>query len=189
MKALLLLSGGFDSPVAGYLLKEKGLEILAVHFSLEPLTDSQPEEKSRKLSALLGFSKFFTINISKEVQEIADKCDRKYYFILMKRLMFRKAEQIARRENCSVLVTGESLGQVSSQTLENLFSIDSSVPIPVLRPLITMDKQEIIRIAERIGTFDLSKGKEVCDVLGPVHPSTKSRLELVLREESRLSWI
>ena len=184
-KALLLLSGGFDSPVAGWMMKK--MEVLAVHFSYEPLTNNEPEVKSRKLAEFLGFKKFFVVNISREIKKIAEKCERKYYFVLMKRLMFRKAEVLAKKEGCDFLITGENLGQVSSQTLENLYAIDSAVRIPVLRPLITMDKQEIIKIAEKIGTFETSKGKEMCDVLGPEHPSTKARLEIVLDEEKKLA--
>jgi len=185
MKALLLLSGGIDSPVAGWVVK-KEMEVLALHFSLEPLTDNEPEVKSRKLAKQLEFKKFFVINISKNVKQIVDKCNRKYYFVLMKRVMFRKAEELAKKEGCSFLITGESLGQVSSQTLENLRAIDESVSIPVLRPLIAMDKQDIVSIAEKIDTFETSKGREMCDVLGPEKPSTKARLEIILREEENL---
>jgi len=101
--------------------------------------------------------------------------------------MFRKAEEIAIKEGCSFLITGENLGQVSSQTLENLQAIDQAVEIPVLRPLITMDKTETIKIAEKINTFEKSKGKETCDVLGPEHPSTKARLEDILGQELLLA--
>ena len=186
MKALLLLSGGFDSPVAGYLMQKKGFEILAVHFSLEPFTNSEPEVKSRKLAELLGFKKFTVINISKEVKEIVDRCNRKYYFVLMKRIMFRRAEALAKKEGCKFLITGENVGQVSSQTLENLRAIDAAIEMTVLRPLITEDKQDIIRIAQKIGTYELSKGKEMCDVLGPEHPSTKARLRNIEYEERLL---
>ncbi len=181
-KALLLLSGGIDSPVAGWLLG-KSMEVLAVHFSFEPLTGNEPEVKSRALTGKLRFTKLFVVNIAKELKEIAEKCERKYYFILLKRLMYRKAADIARKEGCDYLATGESLGQVSSQTLENLRAIDQAAPLHVLRPLIAMDKQDIIRIAEEIGTFETSKGKECCDVLGPEKPSTKASLEKILEQE------
>lgn len=186
MKTLLLLSGGIDSPVAGHLLKKKGFPLEAIHFSLEPYTDSEPEDKSRALAKKLGLP-FHVMSISREVKQIVDKCDRRFYFILMKRDMFRKAEALARKLSCKALATGESLGQVSSQTLENLRAIDSSVSIPVLRPLIAMDKQEIVSIAEKIGTFETSKGKEACDVLGPEHPATKATLDQVLEQEKLLN--
>jgi thiamine biosynthesis protein ThiI len=182
MKALLLLSGGIDSPVAGWLVKKR-MEVLAVHFSLEPYTNNEPESKARELAGILGFKKLFVINIAEDVREITEKCDRKYYFILMKRLMFRKAGELARKEGCEFLVTGENLGQVSSQTLENLFVIGQAVEMPVLRPLIAMDKEDIIRLAMKIGSFESSKGREMCDVLGPEHPSTRARPEIILAQE------
>ena len=186
MKCMLLLSGGIDSPVAGWILKKSGLHISAVHFSFEPLTDNEPEVKSRTLAKKLDIP-LEVVNIAKELKQIADKCEKKYYFVLMKRLMMRKAEALAKKQGCSVLVTGENLGQVSSQTLENLEAIDPATQLPVLRPLISMDKQEIVSIAEKIGTFETSKGREVCDVLGPDHPSTKARLADILEQEKRLS--
>src|SRR3989344_5260168 len=109
MKALLLISGGFDSPVAGYLMQQKGLEIIAVHFSYEPLTDNGPEIKSRKAAEVLGFKKFIVVNIAKECEQIAKNCDHRLYFVLTKRLMLKKAEEIAKKENCKFLITGENL--------------------------------------------------------------------------------
>lgn len=184
MKGLLLLSGGIDSPVAGWMLQKK-MEVMAVHFSFEPLTDNTPEVKSREIAQKLGM-KLVVLNISKEIKMIADRCERKYYFVLMKRIMVRKAEDLAKKEKGGFLITGENLGQVSSQTLENLAAIDAAVGIPVLRPLIAKDKQEIIQLAEEIGTFEISKGKEMCDVLGPEHPSTKARLEDIEQQETLL---
>ena len=185
MKGLLLLSGGIDSPVAGWLMQKK-MDVLAVHFSFEPLTDDSPERKSRQLAEKLGFKKFIVMNISREIKTIADQCDRKFYFVLMKRMMLRKAEALARKESCEALITGESLGQVSSQTLENLAAIDAVAGLPVLRPLIAKDKQEIVSLATQLGTFEISKGKEMCDVLGPDHPSTRARLDQVEEQEARL---
>ena len=185
MKGLLLLSGGIDSPVAGWLL-QKTMTIAAVHFSLEPYTNDEPEKKSRALAKQLGFTPFTVLSIAKEVKQIVDKCDHRLYFVLMKRAMLRKAEALARQQGCTHLATGESLGQVSSQTLENLRAIDQAVQLAVLRPLIAWDKEEIIRLAQQIETFEISKGKEMCDVLGPEHPSTKARLETVLAQEQHL---
>ncbi len=187
MKALLLLSGGYDSPVAGHIMQKKGLEIVAVHFSYEPFTDNSPEIKSRKISEILKFNKFISINISKECEEIAAKCKRELYFILAKRLMLKKATEVAESENCSFLITGESLGQVGSQTLTNLRSITEAIKIPVLRPLLAYDKEQIIKIAREIGTYETSSGPEVCDVLGPKHPATRSKIEEVLKEEIKLN--
>ena len=185
MKALLLLSGGIDSPVAGHLAQEAGWDLEAVHFSFEPLTDKTPEEKSRKLADILGI-RLHVINISREIRSIADKTERRYYFVLMKRVMLKKAETLAHKLGCTALVTGESVGQVSSQTLDNLAVIDTAVPMPVMRPLIAMDKQEIVERAEKLGTFELTKGKEMCDILGPPKPATAAKLEIVLIEEKKL---
>ena len=146
MKGLLLISGGFDSPVAGYLMQQKGVEIIAVHFSYEPFTDNQPEIKASKAVEILGFKKLITINISKDCENIAKNCDHRLYFVLTKRLMLKKAEEIAKTENCNFLITGENLGQVSSQTISNLRSITDAVKIQVIRPLLTYDKTEIIKL-------------------------------------------
>ena len=185
MRGLLLLSGGFDSPIAGYLMKKKGMDILAVHFSNIPFTDESPGVKSRKLAKKLGFS-FLAKDLAKGFSDIAKKCNIKYYFVLSKRLMFREAEKIAKKENCKFLITGENLGQVSSQTLSNLYVIDRAVKIPVIRPLIGLDKEEIIDICRNIGIYDLASGKECCDALGPDHPCTVSREEIILKEEEKL---
>ena len=186
MKGLLLLSGGFDSPVAGYLLSKEGAEVLAVHFSNVPFAGEEAEMKSRELTEVLGFKKFFLVNLSKGFAEIAKKCNRKFYFILSKRLMLREAEKIAKKERCDFLITGENLGQVSSQTLPNLFVIDRSVSIPIIRPLIGLDKIDIINMCKEIGIYELAKGKECCDALGPEHPATISREEVILEEEEKL---
>ena len=185
-KALLLLSGGIDSPVAGHLIARQGLEVLAVHFSLEPITDDAAAVKSRRLAERLRLSKLFVVTVGPAFAEIARACDRRLYFVLSKRLMVRIAEAIAKREGCTYLLTGESLGQVSSQTLPNLRAIDAASSMVVLRPLIGFDKEETVRIAREIGTYGISEGPEICDLLGPMHPATKASVEQVLGEEARL---
>lgn len=185
-KGLLLLSGGIDSPVAGHLISRRGLEVLAVHFSLEPITDDTAAVKSRKLAERLGLSRLFVVTVGPAFAEIAERCDKKLYFVLSKRLMVRIAEAIARREGCDFLVTGESLGQVSSQTLQNLRAIDAAASMVVLRPLVGFDKEETVRIAREIGTYGISEGPEICDLLGPAHPATRAAVDRVLAEEARL---
>ena len=185
-RGLLLLSGGIDSPVAGHLVSRRGLEVLAVHFSLEPITDDTAAVKSRKLAERLGLSRLFVVTVGPAFAEVAERCDPKLYFVLSKRLMVRIAEAIARREGCDYLVTGESLGQVSSQTLQNLRAIDAAASMVVLRPLVGFDKEETVRIAREIGTFAISEGPEICDLLGPAHPATRAALDRVLAEEARL---
>ena len=182
MKGILLISGGFDSAVAGYLLKNK-LDLIGLHFSYEPFTDKNPEIKSKDVCDILKIKKFMSINIGKDIENISNRCGQRYYFILSKRLMFKKAEEIARQEGAEFIITGESLAQVSSQTLENLYCIDQAVKIPVLRPLIGFNKDEIIDIAKKIGTYEVCIGPEVCDVLGPKHPLTKANIIRVEEEE------
>lgn len=186
-KALALISGGIDSPVAAYLVKKMGVDIIALHFSTELFAGKEPENKAKKLTKKIGAKKFISIDVSKDFERIAKECNHKYYFVLIKRFMMRKAEEIAKKEGCDFIVTGESLGQVSSQTLSNLIAITKSVKIPILRPLLTFDKQEIVKMAEKIGTFEISKGPEVCDLLGPKHPATRSFHERLIEEEKKLN--
>ncbi len=185
-KALLLLSGGFDSPVAGHLMQKQGLDILAIHFSSKFITDDESVKKVKLLSEKLSFKKLFVLDISEPLIRISKTCEHRYYFVLMKRLMYRIAEKIAKKDGCKFLITGENLAQVSSQTLQNLSVIGKSVKIPVLQPLLGFDKDEIIKISREIGTYQTSCGPEHCDALGPVHPSTEARESAILSEEEKL---
>jgi len=185
-KAVLLLSGGFDSPVAGHLMARQGFDLVAAHFSLEPITDEGSSIKSRKLVEILGFPMLYVVRVGEAFAEVAHACHRRFYFVLTKRLMVRLADALADREQADVLVTGENLGQVSSQTLMNLRAIDAAARHPVLRPLIGMDKQEIMDRAKTIGTYDVSVGPEICDLLGPPKPATAARLEQIQNEETKL---
>ncbi len=185
-RGLLLLSGGIDSPVAGRLMQERGLEVGAIHFSLEPLTDAAPEEKARRLARLLGFVEFLVCNAAEEMTAVASGADNRHYFVLSKRLMIRVAEAVARSRGYGFLITGENLGQVSSQTLPNLVAIDAAATLPILRPLLGWDKVEIVRRAEALGTFEISKGPEFCDVLGPEKPATAVTLSQAGADEAAL---
>ena len=185
-RGLLLLSGGFDSPVAGHLMKRQGLDIDAIHFSLEPVTDDAAERKCMELAKIVGLRKVYVAKVGDAFTKIAASCSRRFYFVLSKRLMIRVAEFVAKRDGYGFLVTGENLGQVSSQTLQNLTVIDNAAKIPVLRPLLGFDKQEIISTAKELGTYETSKGPEICDALGPDKPATAAALSDVLQEESNL---
>ena len=184
-KGLLLISGGFDSPVAGLLMKKQGMIIDAIHFSLEPVTDDTAERKCMELARVLGLDRLFVVKIGDELAQIAARCTRRYYFVLSKRFMIRVAQRVAEKEGYGCLVTGENLGQVSSQTLQNLTVIDSAARIPVLRPLLGFDKQEIISISKEGGMYEISKGPEICDALGPETPSTAAALPAILEEEAK----
>lgn len=185
-KGVLLLSGGFDSPVAGHLMARQGLDLVAAHFSLEPITDDAAAVKTRTLCGILGIESLYVVRVGEAFAEVAHAANRRFYFLLTKRLMVRLADAIADREGADVLVTGENLGQVSSQTLASLRAIDAVARRPVLRPLIGFDKQEIVDRAKTIGTYEVSKGPEICDLLGPPRPSTHARLEQVVEEEAKL---
>lgn len=185
-RALLLLSGGFDSVVAGHLLREQGVALEAVHFSLEPFTDASAEEKAARLAAHLGIARLHVVAAGPLFAELTKKADQRLYFILSKRLMARVAGQMAPTLACEAIATGENIGQVSSQTLPNLASIDRASSLPVLRPLLAYDKVDIVDMAREIGTYEISVGPEVCDVLGPNHPSTGAALERVEKEEGKL---
>ena len=163
-KVVLLLSGGFDSPVAGFLLQQAGYEVMAVNYSQEPFVDPSHSLKAQEIAEMLHFSPFLKINIANELLEISQTSKHAYYFVLMKRLMYKIATEIAKKYNCDFIATGESIGQVSSQTLMNLSVLeDSLTEIPILRPLITYSKDEIIQVAKKIGTFEISKQPESCD--------------------------
>lgn len=185
-KGLLLLSGGFDSPVAGRLMQKQGLAVDAIHFSLEPVTDGMAEQKCLDLVRVLSIEKLYAAKVGEELAKIAAKCTRRYYFVLSKRFMLRVAERVARRDGYGYLITGENLGQVSSQTLQNLTVIDSAARLTVLRPLLGFDKNEIINAAKEGGTYEISKGPEICDALGPDTPSTAALLPDILEEEAKL---
>lgn len=185
-RGVLLLSGGFDSPVAGQLMARQGLDLLAAHFSLEPITDDAAAIKARILCGILGIPSLYVVRVGEAFAEVAHTANRRFYFVLTKRLMVRLADAIADLEGADVLVTGENLGQVSSQTVASLRAIDAVARHPILRPLIGFDKQEIVDRAKVIGTYEVSKGPEICDLLGPPRPSTHARLDQILAEETKL---
>ncbi len=172
-KAIALLSGGIDSPVAIHLMKSR-LEIIAAHFHQQPLTDEKEIDKVKELVKKLGLKKVYLIPFTKVLTDLVKKFQHKDYFILQKIAMFRCAELIAEKEKAKFLITGENLAQVSSQTLSNMTTITKNLHLEIFRPVLTYDKQEIVALAQEIGTYEISKGPEMCCLLGPKHPSTKS---------------
>ncbi len=190
--ATLLLSGGIDSPVAGWMIAKRGVQINAVHFHSYPYTSEQAREKVLDLARKLSFSccgiKVHIVPFTEIQLQIRDKCPEEYSTLLMRRFMMRIAERIARRTESGALITGESIGQVASQTMEALSSTDAVVSMPVFRPLIGFDKSEIIEIARRIDTYELSSlpYEDCCTVFTPKHPATRPKLEKVEEAERPL---
>ncbi|MGB0652328.1 MAG: 7-cyano-7-deazaguanine synthase [Thermoplasmatota archaeon] len=187
MKALLLLSGGIDSPVAGRMLQESGVELEALHASFEPITDDASVEKAKELAACLGLRRLHVVKIGEALAKIPqDRDAHRFYFVLQKRLLYRLADAAADALGCDVVATGENLGQVSSQTLDNLTTLEAAARRPVIRPLLGLDKVEIIAAAKEWDTYEVSLGPELCDLLGPNKPATVSDKEVVATFEERL---
>ena len=191
-RAALLLSGGIDSPVAGYMIARRGVVIDAVHFHSFPHTSERAKEKVISLAGLLsrycGEIRLNVVPFTKIQEEIYEKCPDKYLTVIMRRYMMKIAEQAARRSGAGALITGESIGQVASQTLNALYCTDAAGNMPVFRPLIGMDKLEIMDIARKIGTYDTSilPYEDCCTVFTPRHPATKPGLEKVIEAEQVL---
>lgn len=189
MKAVLLLSGGIDSPVAGRMLQEQGVDLVPLHCSFEPVTDDASVHKAQALAAGLGLPTLFVAKAGEALARIPhDREAHRFYFILQKRLFYRLADRLADQVGAQAIATGENLGQVSSQTLRNLRTIEAAARRPVLRPLLGLDKNDIIAYAKRWGSFDTSVGPELCDILGPQKPATVSEPDVVAAIEARLGW-
>jgi len=188
----LMLSGGIDSPVAGYMMCKRGMKLSAVHFHSYPYTGEAAKEKVISLGKTISeYSAGMTLYVVKftHIQEqIHEKCDEDLMITLMRRFMMRITERLALKYGGQSIITGESLGQVASQTMESITSSNSVVKIPVFRPLIAFDKLETIEIAEKIGTYETSilPYEDCCTVFLPKHPAIKPKLDRVIREESKL---
>ena len=191
-KGMLLLSGGIDSPVAGWMMAKRGLELEGVHFFSYPYTSQEAKQKVLDLAQILsrwcGRLTVTVVPFTHIQTEIRDKCREDYFTLVMRRFMMRLAEATARQRDCQCLITGESLAQVASQTVQAIQTTTAVCDLPVLRPVIGMDKEEIVTIARRIETLETSilPYEDCCTVFTPKHPQTKPTLEKVLEEESRL---
>ena len=191
-KACLLLSGGIDSPVAGYMIAKRGVELCCVHYHSAPYTSERAREKvlelARILSTYCGPIKVSIVPFTEIQMQIYAHCPQQYTTLLMRRYMMRIAEQVARQQGAQALITGESVGQVASQTMEALGCTDEVVHLPVFRPCIGMDKSEIIERAESIGTFETSSlpYEDCCTIFTPRHPATKPRSEMLIQAETLL---
>lgn len=191
-KGLVLLSGGIDSPVATFMMAKRGMMIEAIHFHSYPYTSERAQQKVEDLASQLAIYcsrfKMHVVNLLPIQEQIVQNCPEDETTILVRRFMMKIAEKIANENNCKMLITGESLGQVASQTTESIVCTDNAVDIPVMRPLIAMDKVDIIEIAKNIETFDISiqPYEDCCTVFLPKHPVTKPKLEKILNSEAKL---
>lgn len=191
-KGMILLSGGIDSPVAAWMMAKRGMMIEAIHYHSYPYTSERAQEKVEELASIIatycGRFKMHVINLLPIQEEIVQHCPEDETTILVRRFMMKIAEQVASKKDCTMLITGENLGQVASQTAESLVVTDASVQMPVMRPLIAMDKIDIMDKAQEIGTFETSiqPYEDCCTVFLPKHPTTKPRLEKILESESRI---
>ncbi|MBU0623429.1 MAG: 7-cyano-7-deazaguanine synthase [Candidatus Thermoplasmatota archaeon] len=191
MRGVVLVSGGIDSPVAAYLMGRQGLELIMVHFDNRPFTSDQEVGKAmelmRKVDEALGArSTKILVPHGKAQAEFAKCCRRNMECVLCRRMMLRVAERIAGKHGAGFLVTGESLGQVASQTLANIYVEERATSLPVLRPLIGFDKIEIEKVAKRIGTYAVSIMPGLCCTIVPKKPSTYSRIAQAVDEETKI---
>lgn len=193
-KGLLMLSGGIDSPVAGYLALKRGVKINAIYFEAIPHTSLNAREKVINLAkSLLNYSSdfnLFVVPITKLQESIYKNCDPSYIITILRRMMYRISEKIARKYNCLILINGESIGQVASQTLTSMNVINEVVKIPVIRPVACMDKLEIIDIAKKINTYETSilPYEDCCTIFVPKHPVINPKLSKCLSEEAKINY-
>lgn len=193
-KAAVLMSGGIDSPVAAYMMAKRGVQLTAIHFAAPPYTSMKAEMKVRdlvkKVSEYAGRIYFAVVPFTEIQEKIKDECPEDLFTLIMRRLMMEIATRIAEKDECHALITGESLGQVASQTLLALGVTDEATPLPVFRPCIGMDKQEIISIARQIDTFETSilPYEDCCTVFTPRHPRTRPTLEQVREAQALVDW-
>ena len=190
--AVSLLSGGIDSPVSSYMIAKRGVQLELLHFASPPYTSEQAREKvlqlAQELTVWCGRLTVHVVPFTEIQEEIRRKCPEDHFTLIMRRFMMRLGDRLAHELACKAIVTGESLGQVASQTIQALVVSDDVATLPVLRPLIGMDKEEIVRIARHVGTFDTSilPYEDCCTVFTPRHPKTKPKLEEVREYEAAL---
>lgn len=191
-RGVLLLSGGIDSPVAGYMMAKRGLELTCIYYHSHPYTSERAKEKvidlAKKLTKYTGSIKLYVAPFTEIQMQIIEKCKENELTIIMRRFMMQVAEQVAKKENALALITGESLGQVASQTLESMMVTNSDLELPVFRPLVGMDKLDIIEISRKIDTYETSilPFEDCCTIFVPKHPKTKPRLYDIKNSEELL---
>lgn len=193
-KALLMLSGGIDSPVAGWMMAKRGVRLEALYFESMPYTSEQARQKVLDLAALVarwsGSIMVHVISLTHIQEELVRHCEEEYFTLLLRRYMMQLSNMMAEKQGCQALITGESLGQVASQTMHALNVTNAIAEYPVFRPVIGMDKEEIVQIARRIGTFETSilPYEDCCTVFTPKHPKTRPVLARVEEQEQKLPF-
>ena len=192
MKFVSLISSGIDSPVATYILSKKAKELIFLHADIRPFTDDREVDNFIKLAKHLKkitscAIKVYLIKHGKSLSEFKKNCNNRYTCIFCKRMLLRYAEKIAEKEGADAIIMGDSLGQVASQTLQNISTIENSIRTPVLRPLIGLDKEDVVKIAKEINTYNLSiLPSSGCNAV-PNKPSTKTKLDSILDEENKIN--
>lgn len=191
MPGIALISGGIDSPVAAHLIAKRGETLLPLFFNNYPFTGENTKQRAlktiRKLQTIhKNILDPVILDHGQALEKYAQTCERKYQCVFCKRMMVRVASALAEQEGASYLVMGDSLGQVASQTLQNLYVVEQAATIPVVRPLISMDKVEIEKIAKEIETFNISIERALCCSIVPDKPSTRAQLDTILAEEAKL---
>ncbi len=191
-KGVLLLSGGIDSPVAGHMIAKRGVELVPLHFFSPPYTGERAKQKVVKLAEIMSDfcpnMRLRVVHFTEIQKAILENCEEDLFTVIMRRFMMRVAYKVMKAAKAECLITGESLGQVASQTLQAIAITDATVPAPTLRPLIGMDKDEIVKISRAIGTFETSiePYEDCCTVFTPKHPKTRPHLDEIEREEQKL---
>lgn len=191
-RAAVLISGGIDSPVAAYMMAKRGIELISVHFASPPYTSELAEMKVmellKKVAAYSGTITTYVVPFTEIQEAIRDYCPEDYFTLVMRRIMMKISEKIAKNQNCMALITGESVGQVASQTIYALGCTDSATDMPVFRPCIGMDKEEIIAISRNIDTFETSiqPYEDCCTVFTPKHPKTRPKVQDVIDAENKI---
>lgn len=191
-KGVLLLSGGIDSPVAGYMMAKRGLELVAVYYHSHPYTSERAKEKVVDLARILCTYtqklKLYVVPFTKIQMDIIEKCPEDELTIIMRRFMTKIGEEVAKKEKAMAIVTGESLGQVASQTLQSMYVTEAGIEMPVFRPLVGTDKIDIMNVSRQIGTYETSilPYEDCCTIFVPKHPKTKPRLQDILKSEEKL---
>ena len=194
-RGMLLLSGGIDSPVAGYMISKRGVWIDAVYFHAPPYTSERAKEKvvdlARLISRYTGPIRLHVVNFTDIQLAIYENCPHDQLTIIMRRYMMRIAEELAVKNDCLGLITGESIGQVASQTMQSMLATNAVCHMPVYRPLVGMDKQEIVEISQKIGTYETSilPYEDCCTIFVAKHPVTKPSLELIENSEKNLAGV